>query len=174
MPLVKTTLAPRGRTPVLRHRARHRDKLSAAAALTLSPARGHVGLHCRTYPDGYVDAEAYAWFLRQCLLREVRGPLVLLHDNGQMHKGPAVRQAQRDHPRLVIEPLPPYAPELNPVEGLWNQAKDKDLANFVPDNVDVLHDAVCGSLRGARDDQHRLRSFFHATGLSWRGTTLSR
>jgi len=174
MPLVKTTLAPRGRTPVLRHRARHRDKLSVAAALTISPVRGHVGLHCRTYPGGYVDAEVYAWFLRECLLREVRGPVVLVQDNGQMHRGPAVRAVQLDHPRLALEQLPAYAPELNPTEGLWNRSKDKDLANFVPADVQELNDAVCDCLTEARHDQHRLRSFFTATPLSWRGTTLAR
>lgn len=45
LPLLRRTLAPRGRTPVLRHRASHRDKVSVAAALTLSPARGHVSLY---------------------------------------------------------------------------------------------------------------------------------
>ena len=173
MPLVRTTLAPRGHTPVLTHRASHRDKVSAAAALTLSPVRGHVGLHCRTYPDMYVDGEMYAWFLRECLLREVRGPIVLVHDNGRMHGGPAVDAVRHDHPRLIVERMPPYAPELNPVEGVWNHAKDKELANFVPPTVPALHDAVCGCLEHVRHDQPRLRSFLHATPLSWRGTTLS-
>ena len=178
LPLVRTTLAPRGQTPVLTHRARHRDKISVAAALTLPPARrrgpaaARVGLHCLTFPGGHVDAEAYAEFVRGCLLRAVRGPLVLIHDNGQMHHGPDLRAVRCRCPRLRLEPLPPYAPELNPVEGLWNHAKDKELANFVPHGADQLHDAVCGYLRGVRHDQQRLRSFFHATPLSWRGTTL--
>jgi hypothetical protein len=173
LPLVRATLAPCGHTPVLTHRARHRDKVSAAAALTLSPVRGHLGLHCRAYPGGHVDEEAYAHFLRTCVLREVgRGPVVLLHDGGHMHHGPAMRTLQGDHPRLAIERLPAYAPELNPVEGLWNHAKDKELANFVPPDVPALLDAVCDCLADVRRDQRRLRSFFMATPLSWRGTTL--
>lgn len=177
LPLVRTTLAPRGHTPVLVHRARQRDKISVAAALTLPPptrrpAAWRVGLHCLTFPGDYVDAEAYAEFVRGCLLRAVRGPLVLLHDNGQMHHGPDLRLVQCRCPRLTLESLPPYAPELNPVEGLWNHAKDKELANFVPRGTDQLHDAVCGCLCDVRYDQRRLRSFFHATPLSWRGTTL--
>jgi transposase len=173
MPLVKTTLAPRGRTPLLYHRARHRDKVSAAAALTLSPVRGHVGLYYQTYRDAHVDAQVYSHFLRTVLLRQVRSPVVLLHDRGNMHRGPCVRAVQQDHPRLVwVEPFPPYAPELNPAEGVWNHSKDKKLANFVPREVPELESAVCHCLEEVRHDQDRLRSFFFATPLSWNATGL--
>ena len=173
MPLVRTTLAPRGRTPTLGHRARHRDKVSVAGALTLSPGRGRIGLHCLTCPGAHVDGYVYSLFLRRVLLRAVRGPVVLLHDRGQMHRGPDVAAVLAEHPRLTVEPLPAYAPELNPVEGVWNLSKDKDLANFVPQDLPQLHDAVCDCLREVRHDQRRLLSCYLATELSWEGTTLS-
>ena len=172
LPLVKTALAPRGHTPVLRHRAAHRDKVSAAAALTLSPARGHVALYYQTYPDLHVDEAIYGHFLRT-LLRQVRSPVVLLHDRGNMHRGPCVRAVQRDHARrLWVEPFPPYAPELNPAEGVWNHAKDKELANFVPRALPELESAVCECLEVVRHDQDRLRSFLLGTPLSWNATGL--
>jgi len=43
---------------------------------------------------------------------------------------------------LDVEWLSTYAPELNPVEALWSQAKYATLTNFVPDDVDQLYDAV--------------------------------
>ena len=89
-----------------------------------------------------------------------------------MHRGPALRAVLRAHPRLTVQRLPAYAPELNPVEGVWNFAKDKELANFVARDLDELHRAVSRCLCGVRRDQHRLRSFLLATPLSWRGTTL--
>jgi hypothetical protein len=169
-PLTRRTLAPRGRTPVLRPRARHRDKVSVAAALTLSPARGHCGLYYQTFPGEFVDAEAYAWYLRR-VLRQVRGPVVIVQDNGPMHRGPAVRAVAADFPRLTLVQLPPYAPELNPAEPMWEHAKCEDLANFVPPDVPELEAAVCGCLDAYRHDQHRLRSFFAATELRWDGLT---
>ena len=172
LPLVRTTLAPRGRTPVLRHRARHRDKVSVAAALTLSPARGHVSLYYRTYPNQYVTAAVYADFLRQRLLARVPGPLVLVHDGGSMHKGDPLRALCGDFPRLDLNLLPPYAPELNPPEHLWNFEKDKELCNFVPRDVRELDRVVDEHLRDVRHDQHRLRSFFAATPLPWDGLTV--
>jgi transposase len=171
LPLVRRTLAPRGRTPVLRHRARQRDKVSVAAALTLSPSQGHVNLYYRTYPNAYVNNVAYAQFLRG-LLRRVPGPLVLVHDQGNMHKGEPIRALCRDVPRLDLNMFPAYAPELNPPEHLWNFEKHKELANFVPHDVRELDDALCDRLQRVRHDQQRLRTFFSASHLPWDGLTV--
>lgn len=171
LPLVRSSLARRGQTPRLSHAAQAQDKVSVAAALTLSPVRGHISLYYQDYPDLYVDAPLYSRFLRT-LLQVVRGPLVLLQDRGNMHQGPWIQAVVQDHPRLRIEPLPPYAPELNPVEWLWQWAKDQQLANFVPANLTELDVAVCHELDQVRKDQHRLKSFFAAAELDWSNTTL--
>jgi transposase len=167
MPLVCKTLAPRGHTPRLIHRARHRDKVSVAAALTLTPTRGHIGLHYQTYPNSYVDAEGYAAFLRGSVLRNFRGPVVLVHDQGSMHKGPFMRELSANFPRLRMHYLPGYAPQFNPAEPLWKHAKIDDLGNFTPMNVPELDKAIHRSLEATRENQMLLRSFFAATELSW-------
>lgn len=175
LPLVRRTLAVRGRTPVLRHRARQRDKVSVAAALTLSPTRGHVALHYQTFPDRYVNAPVYAGFLRRLLWRvPASSPLVVVHDRGNMHRGDPIRELCRDFGpgRLDLNFLPPYAPELNPTEHLWNFEKDKELSNYVPLNVGELNSTVEHQLQEVRHDQDRLRSFFAATPLPWDGLTV--
>jgi len=169
-PLVRRTLAPRGHTPALRHRARHRDKVSVAAALTLSPAVGRAGLYYQTYPDAYVDAEVYAGFLH-ALLRHIRRPLVVVQDRGNMHKGPPLRELNASFARLDLNLLPPYAPELNPVEYVWTHVKHERLANFAPLDVPHLDGTVCRCLDEARHDQSRLHSFFAASPLPWDGLT---
>jgi putative transposase len=169
-PLVKRSLARMGVTPLLEHRARQRDKVSAAAALLLSPTRGHIRLIYQTFPDTYIDVELYSFFLRQVLLPAVRGPLVLVHDNGTMHHGDPLRALCRDVARLDLNDLPPYAPELNPVEYLWNWSKDKQLANFAPHDVPELDAAACHCFAMASHDQQRLRSFFESSPLRWEGT----
>lgn len=172
MPLIRSTLARTGHTPVLRHRASHRDKDSVAAALTLSPRRGHVSLYYQTYPNHHVDSDLYAHFIHE-LLRHLRGELILIHDQGNMHRGPALRELQETFARrLQIDPLPAYAPELNPVEQLWNHLKDEELANYAPRDVPELDRTVRSCLEEARHDQHRLRSFFAATPLPWDGLTV--
>jgi transposase len=166
LPLIRRTLAPRAHVAPLKHRGRHREKVSVAAALTLSPVQGHVSLHYQTYPNAYVNAGIYADFMRG-ILHRFGNPLVVVHDRGNMHFGDPMREVQRDFPRLDLNLLPPYAPELNPTEHLWNFAKDKDLSNFVPHNVNECNSVVFHWMHNVSHDQFRLRSFFAATPLPW-------
>ena len=66
-PLVRRTLAPRGQTPILKTKAAHREKVSVAAALTISPRRHRLGLYWRTFREDFVNAERAADFLRGLL-----------------------------------------------------------------------------------------------------------
>jgi transposase len=163
-PLVRRTLAPRGHTPILKTKAAHREKVSATAALTISPRRYRLGLYWRTYPRDYVNAERTADFLR-ALLRRLPGAVIVVWDGGPMHKGEPIQQVLRDFPRLSLERLPPYAPELNPVEYLWNHLKYGQLANFVPDDVFQLDAVLKDHLGKTAQSPKRLRSFLEASGL---------
>jgi transposase len=164
-PLVGTTQAPRGHTPILEQRGAHRHKASVAAALCLSPVRGHARLFWQILPDSYVDSETYPGFLED-LLTEVPGPIILLQDQATIHHGPAMEELLDAQGRLWVEQFPPYAPELNPVEFLWAHLKAHELANFAPLNVEHLVVTLCGKL-GELNDQHRLRSFLFASDLDW-------
>jgi transposase len=166
-PAVRTTLAPAGRRPVLRQQVRHRQKVSVAAALCRSPGRGHVRLAYEVFPDRFVDGFGYAAFLRERVVRRVRGPIVLVHDGATLHHGDWMDGLTEDVGRLEVHELPPYAPELNPVEPLWNWAKGTELANFLPADVDQLTVAAAHVMDAAADDQRRLQSFFDAVPLSW-------
>jgi len=162
---VRRSYAPRGQTPVIEVKASHREKVSVIAGLSLSPVAHRLGLYFQSHPNRYINSEGTACFLRE-LLRHLRGQVIVVWDNGQMHKGPAVRQVLADYPRLSIEWLPPYAPELNPTECLWNHLKYGQLANFTTDSADTLDLVVSELLLEAKFDQHRLRSFYVATPLS--------
>ena len=163
-PLVRRTQAPRGKTPVLRQRAAYREKVSVIAALTTAPHRRRHGLYFRTLPKGYFNNVAVADFLRE-LLRHLRGKVIVVWDNGNMHKGDAIRAVLRDFPRLTPEWLPPYAPGLNPVEWLWNHLKYGAMANFAPRDAAHLDEVVTGHIHRARRQPERLRSFYAGAKL---------
>ena len=55
--------------------------------------------------------------------------------------------------------LPSYSPQLNSVEQSSKRTKYDDLPNFIPDNVDHLHDNVYKSQENQHRDQTILRSF---------------
>jgi transposase len=140
-PLVRRTWAPKGQTPVLTGFGRHRDKVSTIAAISIAPTRRRIGLYFRTDPRTYVDAAAVASFLRH-LLRHLRGKVIVVWDGGSNHKGPLIRELLRRYPRLHLERLPAYAPDLNPVEMVWSHLKYGKLSNFVPRDVKHLDQVV--------------------------------
>jgi putative transposase len=163
-PLVRRTLAPRGKTPILKTRAAHREKVSVTAALTISPRRDRLGLYWQTYPRSFVNAERAADFLR-ALMRRLQGAVIVVWDGGPMHKGEPIRKLLADFPRLSLERLPPYAPELNPIEYLWSHLKYGRLANFAPDDVFQLDGVLKQHLHQTAQSADLLRSFVEASGL---------
>lgn len=166
--MLRTTLARRGQTPVLAQRASHRDKVSVAASLWKTPGRGQVRLHYQIYPDAYLTAEEYAGYLRELLEGRLRGrPIIAMQDRGNMHRGEPLEELLEDLPLLRVESLPAYAPELNPVEALWNHVKYDALANLAPQNVTGLSSVLNQKLWSLHRDQARLNTFLAASPLQW-------
>jgi transposase len=143
IPSVRKTWSPVGQTPILLHRYRH-DRISAISGIAVSPKRFHCTLYCQLYEDN-IQGQEVAEFLRH-LLRQVRGHLIVLLDNGKTHRSDPVGELLARTSRLHLVPFPPYAPELNPDEGVWNHLKST-LANGRPDTqvelMDVLADEIC-------------------------------
>jgi len=163
-PLARRTWAPRGETPVLRAWDRH-DRLSVMDAITLAPRRQRLGLYWQIQRAN-VRTEHVLGFLR-LLRRHVRGKMVLIWDRGACHKGKPVRDYLERYVRTIrVEWLPPYAPDLNPCEQVWNHAKYSDLANFVAQDVCDLHEHVESSLQRQRAQSPLLHSFFKTARLN--------
>jgi len=160
-PLVRRTWAPKAKTPVMYSWDRH-DRLSVIAALSLSARRRRIGLYFAVH-DKNVKAEEFEAFLRQ-VQRALRRKLIVVMDRWSVHRK-AARSLFGDE-RFWIEWLPPYAPDLNPVEHVWNHTKYGDLANYVPDDVLDLEIELEMSIEQTRERPELLRSFFHAAKLN--------
>jgi transposase len=168
-PLVRRTWAPRGQTPILHQRTRSRDKVSVIGTLTVSPRRRRVGLYAALVVNANVNAERLVEFLR-ALLRHLRGPLILVWDRLNVHRAALVKALLRRHPRLLTELLPPYAPELNPVEGVWSYLKINPLANHAAAGAPDLARTALGHTRRVARRPSLLRSFIHRSRLPLRLT----
>ena len=163
-PLVRRTWAPRGVTPVLYQRTRSHRKVSVIAALTLPPCYQRVGLYFSLHTDANVTAHRVLLFLRR-LMRQIQKPLLIVWDRLNTHRAVTVNRWLERHPNVHIEYLPPYAPELNPVEHLWGYLKGNPLANWAPKEISELSYATryhAGRLCGRGK---LLRSFLYATPL---------
>jgi hypothetical protein len=69
--------------------------------------------------------------------------------------------------------LSPNAPELNPVEFVWNHAKFGLGANYLPKDLEELHGWLEHLLDEARGDPERKRSIFDQAELPLRERTLA-
>lgn len=164
-PLVRRSWSPRGRTPVLYQRTRRHEKVSVIAALTVSPQRRRVGLYFSLGADVNVHTEWMIYFLRG-LARQLRGPIIVVWDHLPVHKACRVTDFVAQHPRLRTVLLPPYAPELNPVEVFWAYLKTNPLVNLAPEDTEQLRRIARRHTHRIRRQQNLLRSFVRSTPLS--------
>ena len=161
IPNVVRTWAPRGETPIIRHRYR-RDKVSVISGISVSPRRQTLGLYFRLFPCN-IGHDEVCEFLRD-LLRHLRGPTIALLDNSTTHRGEPIRMLRKIYRRLRIEYFPAYAPQLNPDEAVWSLAKRK-LANSRPDDVHQLVDQVIDALEDIRCSPAKLHGCFEQSEL---------
>jgi hypothetical protein len=87
---------------------------------------------------------------------------VLVLDGAGCHQARAL--AGRTPANLSLLPLPPYSPELNPMELVWQDLRRRDLANRVFADLREVIDACCLAWNGLVADTGRLVSL---TDFAW-------
>lgn len=73
-------------------------------------------------------------FLRELSKRYPKSFLLVIHDRAPCHSNKALSIPEN----MMVEPLPPYSPELNPTENIWKDLKEKFFHNLVFDSLDAL------------------------------------
>ncbi len=142
---MRATWAPKGQTPVLTHHFNWK-RLSMSAAVCFRPDGSEASLVFGMQPGAYND-ESLMEFLVE-LHRHLDGDKVtLIWDGLPSHRSRAMQafiKSQRHW--LVVERLPAYAPDLNPVEQIWGNLKGGELANLC---LDTIEKAERSSTRGS-------------------------
>jgi len=140
-------------------RGRSRRKVSVIGALVISPRRRRVRAYFGLLPDANFDGESILAFVMQ-LRRALRVPMALIWDRLGAHIGePVAAWLVRNRRHVSAYLLPPYAPELNPVELIWGHTKSNPLANFAPHELDELLAQTQVVTLAIGDDEPLLRSF---------------
>lgn len=118
----------------------------------------------RIYP-GTIRSPQVVEFLKH-LMRHIPGQLLVVWDGLPSHRSRMVRDFVTDtHGHLVLERLPAYAPELNPVEYLWGYWKHHELPNFCPKDFGQLSDHACRALRRMRRRPRLVTAFWKQASL---------
>jgi len=95
--------------------------------------------------DGSMDSLLFEYWFENRLLPSLSSPKVIVMDNASFHrKRKLISLAERYGHRIIY--LPPYSPELNPVENFWAWLRGK-LKKAVH-QFDVFDDALCYCFNG--------------------------
>lgn len=107
-----------------------------------------------------VDLQLTQGFLEQIATQDTQAHHVVIWDQAGFHHRPG---DPRLPARVHVVPLPPYSPELNPAERLWDLLKDA-LCNQVYRGIRALEDAACSALQPFLQEAARVRSL---VGEGW-------
>jgi len=102
----------------------------------------------------HVNGECMQIFLDEIAVRYPNHRVIMVLDGAGWHKSGYLRVP--DNLRLLS--LPPYSPELNPVEHIWDDLREKAFHNLVFDSLDALEDHLENALHDMENDQNRIHS----------------
>lgn len=126
---------PEDKDPVLRH-APTRKSIAVFGAVNL-----RSGQLVTMFASPF-NADSFAVFLRQVARhRDRRRRNLLILDNASYHRHPAVPDS------LILDYLPPYSPELNPIERVWKLLRRLRVHNVYFETLERLADEVSAQLR---------------------------
>lgn len=108
----------------------------------------------------WVDAQTMSIFLAEVAQRHASEFVFMVMDQAGWHV--AEKLTVPANMRLMF--LPPYSPELNPAEHLWDALRDDCFANHVFRDLDQVEQALSEGLRALESDPRRTQSM---TGFGW-------
>ena len=165
------TWGRRGHTPVVMVSGRGSGRVSVAGLVCLKPgARGHLFYRMRIHRGRKGErrsmSEADYAGLIAAAHHQLQAPLIVVWDNLNTHVSAAMREFTGARPDwLTVVQLPSYAPELNPVEGVWANMKN-GLGNLAACTADQLAATVRSRLKRIQYRPALIDGFLAQTGLT--------
>jgi transposase len=147
-----TTWGKIGETPVVQDSG---DRFSLRLISAVSP-RGDMRFAAF---EGSMTGPRFVEFIEK-LRRDVKRPLIIIADNASYHRSKPLKEyVASSKGQVVVENLPRYAPELNPDEQVWNQAKSQLGRLFVTGKKEMKR-AVLNIMRSIQRSSDLILSFF--------------
>jgi transposase len=149
------TWAPRGKTPIV-------STTGARFGMNLISSVSRTGQLHFAIVDGRVTGEVFVEYLKRLLHGRTR-PVFLIIDGHPTHKSVMVRKfVESTGQMLRLYFLPPYSPQLNPDEYVWNDLKTHTLGRMIIAGPDQMKKEVLGRMRWMQRNPKHVASFFHA------------
>jgi transposase len=137
----RRTWSPIGHPPLIEKNGL-RDGLKLIGATEISKKYDSIA---DVYPyNTSITSDNFIVFLQHLLDLNQNKKIYLVLDNAKIHKSNVVKAFQKGNKkRLELIYLPPYSPELNPQENVWNRYKSCIHTSESKGNKEVLYDETC-------------------------------
>jgi transposase len=106
----------------------------------------------------HVNTDCMQLFLNEVSARHPDEYIVMVIDGAGWHRSDGLKAPAN----IYLLKLPPYAPELNPIEHVWDELREKFFHNRVFNSLDALEDHLTAALKTLKDDQNTVGSI-----VSW-------
>ena len=155
-----TTWGVRGQTPVVRVTGK-RVSCNMISAIS---AKGEMSF---MVTKGRVNATVFIDFLKRLMSRGER-KIFLVVDGHPSHRAKKTKRfLESVKDRLELFVLPPYSPELNPDELVWNHLKNHRIGRMVVKDHEDLVCKVRFTLRSLSRNPTKIQGFFRKPSLSY-------
>jgi len=116
--------------------------------------------------EGSMNSDRFIKFLRR-LIYNAPKPIFLVLDNHSVHRSKKVKEfVESTKGRLKLFFLPPYSPELNPDELVWNTMR-RTIAKQVITSKQDLKKRIVSFLRSSQKSPEKVRIFFEHPVIKW-------
>jgi len=102
----------------------------------------------------HVNGDMMQIFLDEVASRHPKDRIVMILDGAGWHTSGLLSIPRN----MRLLSLPPYAPDLNPMEHVWDDLREKFFHNRVFESIDALENHLEASLRHMEGDKDRTRS----------------
>lgn len=100
-------------------------------------------------------------FLRELSKAYPDDYILLVVDNAAWHRSGALQLPEN----IQLYPLLPYTPELNPIEMIWDEVREKGFRNEVFSSLDKVINRLCDCVRTLMGNPSRVASITHRSWL---------
>jgi transposase len=109
----------------------------------------------------WANTEGMSLFLEEVGRRHPDEHLLMFLDQAGWHKA-----AQLKIPKNIeLGFLPPYCPELNPQEQVWDELREKYLSNRLFKSLDAVIDVAADGIRALEEQPEKLKSLTHRSWI---------
>lgn len=116
--------------------------------------------------DGAIRGEQVIEFLG-AFKRQIRNKLPVIWDGEATHRSRLVRGwLDQQDGRVAEAALPPYAPELNPVEAIWAYLRVHEIADPCPTAIGDVSDFALRRLKSMQRRPRRIQAFWRQAALA--------